>query len=539
MEALGKGVATITAKADGKTGSCQIAVLAPVEGITLNKTSLNLEVGQEETLIATLVPADATPKGEVVWTSSNTKVATVDEGKVKAIEEGMATISVSVDRYRSDCSISVSKPAYPVPSFMEVNVPGKYLAWGTDGFTDVVWYYRLSEKKQQFLYPHILVSYVASEWYKADNMEYIIMGESGEEISCENVGDPSPSYIGIHCDYGYRHIKNFTPSATIKSCAGAWQYALSYINNHPDNLYMFSCAADVLGGNTPDDLRKDSNYQYLKDILDKDNVIVSVASGNRSSALAIVIEESHAQMDGCNYTSASVSSNKNNKYTIVGCNPNQNGIFGDDEQSCYPLGFGKGNLIVPFTPLVTIKGNENTDTKSSYPTATFSSTLGNFLSILMKTHPGVTLEGASTIMQESYFRAEKMKYKDDDGEVKEGEDWHFFKTDEFIAREILHQDAVDAAFSSSAQEIDLPSSGGLCYIGPGIRYTIDGTIYEMTESNRPTMVSALSARKEVKWSFSGTLANTYATSSASITVRVLDHSGNLIPDIKRTVSVGI
>ena len=113
------------------------------------------------------------------------------------------------------------------------------------------------------------------------------------------------------------------------------------------------------------------------------------------------------------------------------------------------------------------------------------------------------------------------------------------KTDEFIASEILHQNALDKAVSGPAQEIELPSSGGLCYIGPGIRFTIDGTTYEMTESNRPSLVSALSAGKEVKWIFSRTYAEKYATGSADITIRVIDHSGELIPDIKRTVSVGI
>ena len=173
------------------------------------------------------------------------------------------------------------------------------------------------------------------------------------------------------------------------------------------------------------------------------------------------------------------------------------------------------------------------------PTGAFSSSLGNFLSILLKTHPGVTLEGASTIMQENYFRAEKMKYKDDDGVVKEGGDWHFFKTDEFIASEILQKNAVDAAFSSSARVIDLPSSGGLCYIGPGILFAIDGTTFEMTEENRSTLVSAVSAGKDIKWTFNRELAENYATGSADITIRVLDHSGELIPDIKRTVSVGL
>ena len=533
VDALGKGMATITAKADGITGTCQIEVLAPVEGITLNKTSLGLEVGQEETLVASLVPADATPKGEVVWTSSNIQVATVQDGKVKAIEAGTATISVSVDGYQASCTISVSKPTYSAPSFTEVDVPRK-LKWWNRVYDDELWYYHFPEKNQQFIYPHLLTSYVASEWYKANNLEYIVMGEVPEETPCENIGIDHPDCYMDHADDGYNHIKMITPGASIKACGGSWDTLLPYVEANPHKLIMASCAADYLGGNSPEDLQKNPKYLALKSILAKDNVIVSVASGNIVGEVNKVLEETHPYESGGSYKSTSVTSPKNNKYTVAGYEAVYylGSIFWDTIISRLPIGFGKGNVVVPF---ICLMGG----TASSYPTAAFSSTLGNFLSILMKTHPGLTLEGASTIMQDSYFRAEKMKYKDDDGVVKEGEDWHLIKTDEFIASEILHQEAVDAAFSSSAQEIDLPSSGGLCYIGPGILFTIDGTTYEMTESNRPTLVSALSAGKEVKWSFSRTLANTYATGSASITVRVLDHSGNLIPDIKRTVSVGI
>ena len=533
VEALGKGKATITAKADGITGTCQIEVLAPVKDITLNKTNLNLEVGQEETLIATLVPFDATPKESIVWTSSNTIVATVDDGKVKAIEEGTATISVSVDGSQASCTISVSKPAYHAPSFTEVDVPRK-LKWWNRYWDDELWYYQLSDKEKQFIYPHLLTSYIVSEWYKADNLEYIIMGEVPEKAPCENIGEDNPNYVMSHADDGYNHIKMTTPGASIKACGGTWDYLLTYIEANPDKLFMTSCAADYLSGNSLEDLQTKTNYIALKAILSKDNIIVSVASGNWKGSIKKTLEESLPYEQGGKYSSASVSSLKNNKYAVAGYDAvNYLGnILGDTNDSRFCVGFGKGNSVVAFM-------NYYCQTASSFSTATFSSTLGNFLSILMKTHPGVTLEGASTIMQDRYFRAEKMKYKDDDGEVKEGEDWHFIKTDEFIASEILHQDAVDAAFSSSAQEIDLPSSGGLCYIGPGIRYTIDGTIYEMTESNRPTLVSALSAGKEVKWSFSRTLANTYATGYADITIRVLDHSGNLIPDIKRTVRIGL
>ncbi|MDY6012638.1 SH3 domain-containing protein, partial [Clostridium sp.] len=54
-----------------------------VTGVKLNKATLSLEKGKSETLKATISPSNASNKG-VTWTSSNSKVATVDKnGKVK------------------------------------------------------------------------------------------------------------------------------------------------------------------------------------------------------------------------------------------------------------------------------------------------------------------------------------------------------------------------------------------------------------------------------------------------------------------------
>ena len=58
---------------------------AKVSGITLNKTTLTLTKGKTYALKATIAPTNATTKA-VTWTSSNTKVATVDKnGNIKAI----------------------------------------------------------------------------------------------------------------------------------------------------------------------------------------------------------------------------------------------------------------------------------------------------------------------------------------------------------------------------------------------------------------------------------------------------------------------
>ncbi len=98
VTAVAVGTATITATAkdgSGKSASCNVAVIRPVTGITLNKTSLNLNVGDTETLTATVSPNNATNR-DVTWKSSNTAVATVDaSGKVTAVGYGKATITVT------------------------------------------------------------------------------------------------------------------------------------------------------------------------------------------------------------------------------------------------------------------------------------------------------------------------------------------------------------------------------------------------------------------------------------------------------------
>ena len=544
VDAIGKGTATITAKADGKEAACQLTVLAPVKGVSLSKTALSLTVGESEALSVTLIPADATPRKELTWSSSAPEVATVEGGVVKALTVGTATITATVEGFTAACVASVSKPAYTAPALSEVKVTDKFKAYDVNGYTDVTWYDNFSPKSQQFIYPHILVSYVASEWYWHENMEFIIACEVPEIITCENVGEDDPFNIQFHADHGYIRIKDLAPRAVIKACGGEWGYLLAYATNHPEKMLLVSNASDLLSGNTSEALKSKPAYQALKQLLNSDNVIICVGVGNCKSDVFITLEEDtetpFPDSDRIAvYRSSSVTSNKNNKYTVTGYNANQNNIFWDDHESRFPIGFGKGNIVVPFIAGPNADGYEESTTQSSWSTSFFRTTLGNFLSIILKTHPGVTLEGASTIMQENYFRAEKMKYKDDDGVVKEGGDWHFFKTDEFIASEILQKNAVDAAFSSSARVIDLPSSGGLCYIGPGILFAIDGTTFEMTEEDRSTLVSAVSAGKDIKWTFNRELAENYATGSADITIRVLDHSGALIPDMKRTVSVGL
>ena len=78
--------------------------------IALNATSLEKLEGEKSELVATITPEVSTD--ELVWESSNSKVASVDEnGVVTARSEGEAIISVSTNIGRAECMVSVKRGA--------------------------------------------------------------------------------------------------------------------------------------------------------------------------------------------------------------------------------------------------------------------------------------------------------------------------------------------------------------------------------------------------------------------------------------------
>ncbi len=129
------GKATITATANnGKQGTCTVTVNpAPnpttnvaVESITLSRSSVSINKGKTYTLKATINPSSATDQ-TLNWTSSNRKIATVENGKVKAVAKGTATITVtSKNGKKATCKVTVKVPAKSV----SVSTTKLYIAKG-------------------------------------------------------------------------------------------------------------------------------------------------------------------------------------------------------------------------------------------------------------------------------------------------------------------------------------------------------------------------------------------------------------------------
>ena len=86
-----------------------------VSGITLNGEKWNLKVGDTQEITATVAPNDATKK-DVIWTSSNTDVATVENGVVTAKAAGTATITVKAtdsSNVSATCEVTVTGGTTP------------------------------------------------------------------------------------------------------------------------------------------------------------------------------------------------------------------------------------------------------------------------------------------------------------------------------------------------------------------------------------------------------------------------------------------
>ena len=113
LTALAVGSAVITVKtADERcAASVSVTVVKRVESVSLDRTEITMAKGEQETLVATVNPSDASNK-QVVWSSSNNIVATVENGVVTARNCGEVTITATtVDGAKiAECTVTVYQP---------------------------------------------------------------------------------------------------------------------------------------------------------------------------------------------------------------------------------------------------------------------------------------------------------------------------------------------------------------------------------------------------------------------------------------------
>ena len=117
IKALKEGMAKIrvTAKdGSGKYAEASVTVESSkptnilVTGVSLNASTVKMYVGQSYQLIHTIKPSNATNKG-VTWSSSNTNVVSVSNGKIVGKSSGKARITVTTNdgRYSAYTDVTV------------------------------------------------------------------------------------------------------------------------------------------------------------------------------------------------------------------------------------------------------------------------------------------------------------------------------------------------------------------------------------------------------------------------------------------------
>ena len=88
----------------------QIPVVIELASLNIKESDFTLSKGSSKTLTVEGTPATAFDKDAVVWTSSNNDVATVENGEVKAVGVGTATIKASLGGKSDTVKVTVDNP---------------------------------------------------------------------------------------------------------------------------------------------------------------------------------------------------------------------------------------------------------------------------------------------------------------------------------------------------------------------------------------------------------------------------------------------
>lgn len=201
--AITEGTTIITATINGNKSTCKVNVSSnyiPVKGVSLNKSNLDILLGTSENLIETVNPVDATNR-DVIWTSSNEEVVTVENGNVVAKKLGFAIITASISGFKSTCRVNV---------------------------VDVIPLKSISINKSNIVikensYENLIISYSPSNatnkkvTWKSSNTNIVTVDQQGN-ITGVNPG--SATVTAISNDGGYVSMCNVTVEAISKNIIG-------------------------------------------------------------------------------------------------------------------------------------------------------------------------------------------------------------------------------------------------------------------------------------------------------------------------------
>lgn len=110
----------------GKKTDTETEMAVELEGISLSKRNIEMEIGQTTTIIVVYTPeAAAKFAPEVTWESTNPSIASVEKGVVTAKRKGNATITAYCGKFYADCKVEVQTGGDNV---IDWNAPYMYIS---------------------------------------------------------------------------------------------------------------------------------------------------------------------------------------------------------------------------------------------------------------------------------------------------------------------------------------------------------------------------------------------------------------------------
>ncbi len=201
-----------------------------VASVTIDKSSLSMYVGDESLLKATIKPNDATDKS-LVWSSSNSNIAKVNNGKVTALTVGDTVITAkSKNGVSATCKVSVKvKQAAPiVPSSASYKYEGATLK-----------YYIVNKGQYHLTYIWMSDPYNQIKKLEANvaaNGKVLSDAElSGYQLKRNSVGQMMNGYIAHGIIPVSKAAIGFNASGFYVQ--GAWNPPASYYNNHSNSWF--------------------------------------------------------------------------------------------------------------------------------------------------------------------------------------------------------------------------------------------------------------------------------------------------------------
>ena len=112
VKAIGAGTTTIVAKVGEVEATCTVTVKSPMTGIELSETEVELVKGQTKKIEVKYIPGDTTDDRTVIWETSDKNVVEVENGVLKGIKAGEATITAKVGTFTQTVKVNVKE--YPL-----------------------------------------------------------------------------------------------------------------------------------------------------------------------------------------------------------------------------------------------------------------------------------------------------------------------------------------------------------------------------------------------------------------------------------------